>query len=127
MNYLTAADILRIHSYIIDETGGSHGLRDRGAVESVVAAPQQSFSGKKMHKTVFKKAAVYLYQIAMNHPFVDGNKRTAITAAGIFLEENSYKLSAEAGELEDFMVQVIEEGLDSAEIADWLEGYTSIM
>jgi len=124
VNYLTAADILRIHSYIIDETGGSHGLRDRGAVESVVATPQQSFFGKEIHDTVFKKAAVYLFQIAMNHPFVDGNKRTAITAAGIFLEENGYMLAMEDGVAEDFMVHIVEDKLEREAIADWLKSHS---
>ena len=86
MEYLRLEDILQIHSFIIDETDGSHGVRDSGSIQSAAQAPKQSFGGEDAYPDVFKKAAVYLLRIIMNHPFVDGNKRTAVTVATIFSE-----------------------------------------
>jgi len=121
MEYLRPEDMLQIHSFIIDETGGSHGVRDTGLIQSAAQAPKQSFGGEDAYPDVFKKAAVYLHRIIMNHPFVDGNKRTAITAATIFLEQNGYRFTAPEGELENFALKVVEDKLDIDQIADWLE------
>lgn len=120
MKYFTSEDILLIHSFIIDETGGSHGLRDRGAIEALVAAPKQSFENKEQYSDIYQKAAVYLHRIIMNHPFVDGNKRTAVTVAGLFLEENGYDITVKEGDFEEFAVRVVEEKLEINEIAKWL-------
>lgn len=121
MQYLKAEDILQIHSFIIDETGGSHGVRDREAIASAAQAPRQSFDGGEVYASVHKKAAVYLHRIAMNHPFVDGNKRTAVTTASIFLEENGYEIVAKEGSFENFAVRVVKDGLGVDVIAKWLE------
>ena len=121
MEYLKAEDILQIHSFIIDETGGSHGVRDREAIASAAQAPRQSFDGNEVYESLNKKAAVYLHRIIMNHPFVDGNKRTAVTTASIFLEENGYQIVAEEGNLENFAVRVVKDGLAVDVIAGWLE------
>lgn len=120
MKYFTSEDILLIHSFIIDETGGSHGLRDRGAIEALVAAPKQSFENKEQYSDIYQKAAVYLHRTIMNHPFVDGNKRTAVTVAGLFLEENGYDITVKEGDFEEFAVRVVEEKLEINEIAKWL-------
>ena len=121
MNYLTAEDILRIHSFLIDETSGRHGVRDLGLIESAAAAPRQSFDGVAVHEDIFAKAAVLLKRLASHHGFVDGNKRTAVTAAAIFLEENGYQITAEPGELEDFAVSVVADDLKREVVAAWLE------
>ena len=86
MKYLTKEQILIIHSIIIDETGGMHGVRDHNAVLSVEALPRQKLFGKELYPTIFLKATVYTRNIIMNHFFIDGNKRTGMTAASVFLE-----------------------------------------
>ena len=121
MNYLSLKDVLNIHSTLIEETGGSHGIRDIGLVESAISAPQASFYGKDQYESVFNKAAVYLHRIAMNHPFVDGNKRTAITSAGVFLSDNGYKIKVKKGMIEKFVIKVVKQHLEIAEISNWLE------
>ena len=92
--YLSEAEILLIHSRLIDETGGLHGIRDLHAILSVIEQPRQAVFGKELYPTVFLKAAVYARHIIAHHPFLDGNKRTGITAASVFLSDNGYTIEA---------------------------------
>jgi death-on-curing protein len=124
MRYLTAEAILRLHHQIIEDFGGSHGVRDEGRLKSVVAAPAQQIFGQEQYKTVFDKAAVYIRNIISDHPFVDGNKRSAITCGGIFLMSNGFYLTATPKELEDFAVRVATEQLDVSTIAAWLQKHS---
>lgn len=119
--YLTIEEILRLHFQVIKDYGGSHGVRDEGRLLSVEQAPQQAVFGEEQYKTVFDKAAVYLRNIIADHPFVDGNKRTAVTVCGVFLLRNGYKLTAAPKELEDFAVTVATDHLDAPVIAAWLK------
>ncbi|TSC55567.1 MAG: death on curing protein [Parcubacteria group bacterium Greene0714_21] len=124
MRYLTKEQILLIHSMIIDETGGSHGVRDYDAILSLESLPRQSVFGKELYPTLFAKAAVYARNIISGHPFVDGNKRTAMTAASVFLEDNGYKLAAEKGTVEKFALRLIKEKLNIEAIASWFKKNT---
>ena len=90
MHYLLAEDILEIHSVVIDETGGSHGVRDRASLSALEGLPRQSAFGKELYPTVFLKASVYVHNIIFGHPFIDGNKRTAMATADVFLQLNGY-------------------------------------
>lgn len=121
MQLFTAEEILLLHFKIIEDFGGSHGVRDEGRLKSVVSAPSQSAFGQEVYDTAYKKAAVYLRNIIADHPFIDGNKRTAITLAGIFLQRHAVMLSASPKDLEDFAVQVAVEHLDIPAIAQWLQ------
>jgi len=89
MNYLTAEQVLFIHARIIEETGGAHGVRDLGLLESAAARPQATFDGEDLYPDLFTKAAALMHALIQNHPFVDGNKRTGTVAAGLFLEINA--------------------------------------
>lgn len=120
MFYLSLEEILRLHYQIIEDFGGSHGLREEGRLKSVVSAPSQEAFAQEQYPTAYQKAAVYIRNIIGDHPFVDGNKRTAITVAGVFLSRNGLKLTAAPKDLEDFAVQVAVEGLEVADIAEWL-------
>ncbi|OGZ00349.1 MAG: hypothetical protein A3C11_00380 [Candidatus Sungbacteria bacterium RIFCSPHIGHO2_02_FULL_49_12] len=106
---------------VIDETGGTHGLRDQNAVLGAVALPKQKAFGQELYPGVFQKAAVYMRSIVMNHPFIDGNKRTGVTTASVFLENNGYKVVPEEGAVEAFTLHVVQEGLDINTIAAWLK------
>lgn len=77
-----------IHAEVLAAHGGSPGLRDAGLLESAVAAPQASFGGEPLFREPVEIAAAYLFYICRNHPFVDGNKRTALAAALVLLKEN---------------------------------------
>src|ERR687885_138020 len=84
MRYLTVEEVLKLHERVIEQRGGSTGVRDRGALESAVAQPQMTFAGEDLYPTVVDKAAALGFSLTMNHPFVDGNKRTAHAAMRCF-------------------------------------------
>jgi death-on-curing protein len=119
-HYLSAEEILQLHFLVIEDYGGSHGVRDEGRVRSVIEAPAQEAFGVEQYKTVYEKAAVYMRNIIGDHPFVDGNKRTGVTVCGVFLRRNGVNLAATPKQLEDFAVQIAVEHLDVDEIAKWL-------
>ena len=118
MRYLDEKQILLIHSMLIDQTGGAHGLRDKNRLHSVVSAIQQPY-----YESKFEKAALLARNIIQDHPFVDGNKRTGITSAIVFLEMQGIKLQFKIGEIEDYAVAIAVENFDVAEIAEWLEAH----
>jgi death-on-curing protein len=84
MNYLTVEQVLFIHARLIAETGGEHGVLDLGLLQSAVSRPHETYGGQNLYPDLFLKAAALLESLIGNHAFVDGNKRTAITSAGLF-------------------------------------------
>jgi len=80
--------VLAIHGEVLAAHGGSPGVRDRALLESAVAAPQASFGGKPLIEDPVEVAAAYLFYLCRNHPFVDGNKRTALATCLVFLGAN---------------------------------------
>jgi death-on-curing protein len=124
LNYLTSEQVLFLHDRLIEETGGSHGLRDLGGLESALARPQASFGGTDLHPDVMSKAAALLDAIVRNHPFVDGNKRAGIATAAIFLQRNGYQLAATNSELEAFTMHVTTDKPGIEAIATWFRAHT---
>ena len=124
MNYLTSEQVLFLHDRLIEETGGSHGLRDLGGLESALARPQASFGGADLHPGVMSKAAALMDAIVRNHPFVDGNKRAGIATAALFLQRNGYRLTATNPALEAFTMHVTTAKPDIEEIATWFRAHT---
>ncbi|MCX6055156.1 MAG: type II toxin-antitoxin system death-on-curing family toxin [Chloroflexi bacterium] len=120
MKYLTAEQVLFIHSRIVAETGGSHGVRELGLLESAVGRPQATFDDKDLYRDPFTKAAALMLSLINNHPFVDGNKRTGVTAAGLFLRINGMKLAVSQEELETCATRVALKQIEIAELSDWL-------
>jgi death-on-curing protein len=118
VNYLSPEQVLFIHSRIIDATGGAHGLRDIGLLLSAVSRPRATFKGKDLYTDVFHKAAAVMESLAVNHPFIDGNKRTAITSAAVFLTLNGRVLEATQHDLETFAVSVAV-GMPFNDIVAW--------
>lgn len=125
MLYLTLEEILRLHFQVIEDFGGSHGVREENRLKSVALVPRQIVFGQEQYPTLPEKAAVYLRNIIGDHPFADGNKRTAITVGGIFLMRNGVRLTATPKELEDFAVQIATEHLDVPAITAWLKAHCS--
>lgn len=119
MKLLTAEQVLFIHARIISETGGSHGLRDLGLLESAIARPNASFEGKDLYLSLFDKAAALAHSLIKNHPFTDGNKRTGVAAAALFLRRNDYELSAATFELETITLKIAVENLSLEALANW--------
>jgi death-on-curing protein len=124
IKYLTLEEILRLHFQVIEDFGGSHGVRDEGRLESVVKAPSQSAFGEDQYVTIYDKAAVYIRNIIGDHPFTDGNKRTALTVCAIFLSRNGRIINADPKILEDFTVMIATDHLTIEEISKWLGANT---
>jgi len=121
MNYLAVEQVLFIHARLISETGGLHGVLDLGLLLSAVARPQATFDGQDLYPDLFSKAAALLESLVGNQAFVDGNKRTAITSAGLFLGINGYRLTANNQQLEAFTLQCARHAVSLQDIARWLE------
>ena len=112
---------------MIKRFGGHRGIRNLGLIESAVGRPQATFDGNDLYKTIFEKGAALLQSLLKNHPFVDGNKRTALTAAGIFLKLNGYQLINSHAKEVDFALKVDNERLTIEQIAKWLEIHSTII
>ena len=104
--FLSLDEALAIHADQIRRYGGSHGVRDIGLLSSALAMPQASFGGVFLHTSLAEMAAAYLFHIAQNHPFLDGNKRTALAAALAFLWLNDQRLEADEDELTELVLGV---------------------
>ena len=124
MNYLTAEQILFLHARLIEETGGSHGIRDIDLILSAVARQQASFNDQDLYPDIFTKAAALMDSLIRNHPFIDGNKRTGISAAGLFLRRNGYRLTASNTELETLTLSIIITDKPILEIAGWFQDHS---
>ena len=125
MKLLKVADILAMHILLIEKTGGSGGVRDMGRIESCVQSMQQTVFGAEAYPTIFDKSAVLIRSIVGDHPFVDGNKRTAMLAAITMLKINGVDFSAESGEIEDYAVYVAIKKPDVATISKWLTKHSA--
>ncbi len=124
MKSLTLEQLVAIHSLLIENTGGSDGIRDIGRLESVIASQTQEVFGAELYQTVHEKAAALIRGVIADHPFVDGNKRTGMLAGLTFLDVNNVMINLEVKELEDFAVKVAVKNLSIEDIAAWLKSYT---
>ena len=119
--YLNLDVVLAIHDNMIELYGGSFGLRDLGLLQSAIARPQTTFAGQDLYPTIFDKAAALFHSLLFNHVFIDGNKRTSITATARFLFINGYEFSASKKEVVRFPLLVENKHLSFEEIIDWLK------
>lgn len=124
INYVNITQVLFIHDQMVKRFGGAFGIRDLGLIESAVARPQASFGGADLYVSIFDKAGALLQSLLKNHPFVDGNKRTALTSTGLFLKINGYNLINNHHEEVEFAVKVDNGNLSVEEIAKWLKAHT---
>jgi death-on-curing protein len=120
MTLLTLEQLLEIHVLVVEETGGSVGLRDLGRLESAIATQTQNVFDEELYRSTSEKAAAMVRSIIADHPFVDGNKRTAMLAGLTLLRINKTSFHAQQGEIEDFAVLVAVEKLDVPTITQWL-------
>jgi death-on-curing protein len=121
--YLALEEVLLLHARLIQRTGGSGGVRDLGLLDSALARPQATFGGEDLYPGLWRKAAALMHSLIKNHPFVDGNKRTALTTAGLFLELNGYAMTASNEEALDFTRQAAVGEIDVEFMAAWLENH----
>jgi death-on-curing protein len=117
--------VMRLHERVIGATGGLQGVRDSNCLAAAVERPHAGCGDVEFYVTLFEKTAALAHSIARGHPFVDGNKRTALLAAAYTLALNGFVLDASQAEQEDTMVVLAAGGLDVADFAAWLESHTS--
>lgn len=122
--YLTPEQVLFLHSRLIAETGGHHGIRDMSMLLSAIGRPRATFDGEELYPDLVFKAAALMDSLVRNHPFVDGNKRTAITAAALLLRTNGYRLVVENNEMVRFTLACAQSQHSLVEIADWFRQYS---
>jgi death on curing protein len=115
--FLSVADVLALHDDQLRLFGGSAGVRDMGALESAVGTPEATFDGEFLHADVFHMAAAYAFHMAENQPFVDGNKRTGLNAALVFLDVNGWVVSDPDEQLYDAMIALSSRALDKQGLA----------
>ena len=120
INYITLEEVIAIHDSMVEEYGGSHGIRDLGLIQSAIARPQSSFGREDLYPTLFDKAVALFHSLIFNHAFVDGNKRTTMTTTARFLSINGYELIVSQKEFVDFPIRVENKHLELQIIANWL-------
>src|ERR1041385_2492793 len=118
--WLLEETVVAIHYRQISEHGGSEGLRDEGLLSSAMARPKNLLAYSKPRPDLAALAAAYAYGIARDHPFVDGNKRTALVAARTFLILNGVNLKATQDEKVLTFLQLAEDTISEEELADWI-------
>ena len=124
MDYITPEQVLFIHYCLIEETGGRHGIGDLALLQSAIERPKATFAAEDLYPGLLTKAASLMHSLIKNHPFIDGNKRTAITAASIFLIRNGHAITASNAELERFTLKVAAEYVELDEIVGWFDRHT---
>lgn len=121
--FLTPDEVLALHEDQIRRYGGSAGLRDPGLLSSALGTVSATFDGQFLHQSLFEMAAAYLYHLAQNHPFVDGNKRVALASSLTFLWMNDVEIDADVDELTELVLGVAQGSTSKAEVAVFLQNH----
>lgn len=124
MIWVTADDVILIHSRIIQTTGGIEGLRDRAGLEAAIAAPLQSFGGEDLFPSDIEKIARIGFSLASNHAFLDGNKRIGAMMTQLLLEWNGYQLRLKQGELADMFIAIADGTSNEQDLLNWIQEHT---
>ncbi len=117
IRFLSLAEALLIHQDQIARYGGGPGIRDMDLLKSALGMPPATFGGEFLHADVFDMAAGYLFHLVKNHPFVDGNKRTGVVAALVFLSLNGFDFQASEDDLVEMVLAVARGEMDKARVA----------
>ncbi len=120
MIWISAEDILLIHSRVIEGSGGLDGLRDRNGLEAAVFAPMQTFDGQELYPSDIEKIARLGFGLASNHAFVDGNKRISAMMTQLLLKWNGYDLTLRTGELADMFIAIADGTAKEKDLLDWV-------
>jgi death-on-curing protein len=121
IRYLALVEVLNLHRQIIEQSGGALGVRDLGALQSALAQPRMTFGGEDLYPTLVDKAAALGFSIVMNHPFVDGNKRTGHAAMETFLVLNGMEISASVDEQEQVILALASGNSRRESFVEWLK------
>lgn len=120
MIWISAEDVILIHSRVIEGSGGLDGLRDRDGLEAAVSTPMQTFDGKELYPTDLEKIARLGFGLASNHAFVDGNKRIGAMMTQLLLKWNGYDLTLHSGELADMFIAIADGTEKEKDLLDWI-------
>lgn len=123
IRYLTVREVLRLHALVLEQSGGSVGIRDRGALESAVAQPTATFGGEDLYDTLPKKAAALAFSLVRNHAFVDGNKRIGHAAMEVFLTLNGFTINADVDDQEDVFLALAAGNVSREMLIEWVEAH----
>lgn len=117
IHFLDIQTVINTHDELIETYGGLKGIRDIGLLESALQMPAAGIQGKYLHRTIYDKAAAYLYYITMNHPFLDGNKRTAVMSSLMFLSVNPHAtFGIIESDIEDLVLDVAKGKIGKKEV-----------
>lgn len=117
IEFLTVEDVQLIHSRLIEQYGGESSIRSQKLLEAAIATPQATFDGDFLHTDLFEMAASYAYHISQNQPFMDGNKRTGLLAALIFLDLNQITLNRPSANLYNIMIEIADGKSNKSDLA----------
>ncbi len=123
IRYLELDEVLRVHERVIHQYGGSPEMRDLGLLESALATPRQTMFGEDLYPAVVSKAAILIYLLIKNHPFVDGNKRTGLLCLIRFLAVNGFVLDVADDDLYQFTLDVATSTLSKDAIGAWINAH----
>lgn len=123
MIILTVEEIISLHEKIINKTGGSHGVRDMGLLESAVYSADNSFDDVELYPSIEEKSARLMFALTGNHAFVDGNKRIGVFVMLMTLELNSISLKFSQEELIELGLSVADGSWDYKKILDWIKSH----
>ena len=120
IRYLSLGEVVELHRLVVQQAGGAAGLRDLGALESAVAQPRATFAGTDLYPSLELKAVALAYSLALNHPFLDGNKRVAHAALETFLILNGHELDAGVDDAERTMLGLAAGTLPREDLVAWV-------
>ncbi|MDN5212991.1 type II toxin-antitoxin system death-on-curing family toxin [Fulvivirgaceae bacterium BMA12] len=116
-------EVLKIHNFLIDEFGGSHGLRDQALLESALSRPFATFSGEELYKTPVEKSAAIFESIVKNHPFQDGNKRIAYVMLRLVLMHSGLDIVSNEEEKYEFVIKTASGELTIEQVKKWINDH----
>lgn len=123
MIWIKTEDAILIHSRVIQKSGGTCGLRDRGSLDAAIAAPLQTYDGQELFLSDIEKIARLGYGLAANHAFVDGNKRIGAMIMQLLLKWNGYRLKLRPGELADAFIGIAASAKSESDLLNWIRAH----
>lgn len=121
IRYLTLGELIELHHQVMQQSQGAIDIRDIGALESAISQPRMTFGGEDLYPTLISKASALGFSIIMNHPFVDGNKRTGHAAMEIFLVLNGLEIDAGIDDQERVILALAAGELARDDFTNWLQ------
>jgi death on curing protein len=122
--FLSLAEVLQIHQDQVARYGGATGIRDIELLKSTLGMPPATYGGQFLHTDIYEMAAAYLFHLAKNHPFVDGNKRVGAVAALVFLDLNGFVFDAPEEDFAEMVLAVARGDLGKADVAVFIRRFT---